>query len=458
MSPACGIASSISYFTVYSPSLVLSGEEINRAFGTNILNNKSQRRVANFDEDALTMAWNAASGCLEQTKTVPDHIFLCSNTLPSWPCGAYLLSSLGLSLSTPVTVISGSWNCAFDTLSLAFHTAAAGKNVLLVATEALSKYALSNPEIAFADSSCAILITPDMAGNRHMFKPAGNFYSADTFEPLICNSDGSTKIFDDIRFTTSKVSQGISELLGKIDKPQIFGFSAFDDKISSAVRRLPQLAKSRFIDDPIHTIGFAGCVQPFLVLSMTQMKHGDIIHLCSLGGGARITALSTEFEKFAALPTGQKAALINGFEHFRNIRTFMDKSEPMRSTFTSEIIQSRDQQFLLNLNGIQCKNCNKIYTIPQSICPSCHEQSEFIQKPLERRGTIFTFAHEYYVPTPNPPVTMLVVDLDGGGRLTVQAADCSPDETAIGNKVKFVLRRYHSGNNLPNYFWKAVLL
>ena len=49
---------------------------------------------------------------------------------------------------------------------------------------------------------------------------------------------------------------------------------------------------------------------------------------------------------------------------------------------------------------------------------------------------------------------MASVNLDGGGRLTVQIAD-ENELLNIGDRVELVLRRIHDAGNYPNYFWKC---
>lgn len=49
----------------------------------------------------------------------------------------------------------------------------------------------------------------------------------------------------------------------------------------------------------------------------------------------------------------------------------------------------------------------------------------------------------------------MVVDFDGGGRYTIELADASPDEVAIGMRVETTFRRLHTAGGVHNYFWKA---
>lgn len=114
-------------------------------------------------------------------------------------------------------------------------------------------------------------------------------------------------------------------------------------------------------------------------------------------------------------------------------------------SWTSPQLEARDAEFLHRLHGLKCE-CGFTQTIPTPACGHCGSTKREPVK-LARTGRVFTFTHESYVP---PQVTMLVVDLDGGGRILVQQAD--EGDAAIGARVRLVLRKLHAG-----YYWKAVL-
>ena len=55
---------------------------------------------------------------------------------------------------------------------------------------------------------------------------------------------------------------------------------------------------------------------------------------------------------------------------------------------------------------------------------------------------------------------MVIIDLDGGGRVTVQQTDdMSPAEANtinIGDKGELVFRKMMENDKKPNYFWKCI--
>lgn len=71
---------------------------------------------------------------------------------------------------------------------------------------------------------------------------------------------------------------------------------------------------------------------------------------------------------------------------------------------------------------------------------------------LGRSGRVFTHTRDHVFPF-GGPLTMAVVELDGGGRFFGQVADGLDVE--IGQDVDLVLRRLHTGGGIPQYFWKV---
>jgi uncharacterized OB-fold protein len=50
---------------------------------------------------------------------------------------------------------------------------------------------------------------------------------------------------------------------------------------------------------------------------------------------------------------------------------------------------------------------------------------------------------------------MLVIDLDGGGRVYLQGTDTGEGEIQVGTPVVLTFRRLHESGGNRNYFWKA---
>ena len=123
--------------------------------------------------------------------------------------------------------------------------------------------------------------------------------------------------------------------------------------------------------------------------------------------------------------------------------------------FTSLPILWREQRQDLALYGLKCRKCGTIQYPRRRVCLNCQSKDDFDDVRLSRRGKIASFTAEYTMPTPDVPLGMAVVDMEGGGRVFVQMTDCDPEAVKIGQPVELVFRVLHESKGLYNYFWKC---
>jgi uncharacterized OB-fold protein len=154
---------------------------------------------------------------------------------------------------------------------------------------------------------------------------------------------------------------------------------------------------------------------------------------------------------------------IRSYQDFLVMRKAGDYNAPGYQTkemFSSEMMQEREKESLLYLKAHKCDSCGTIYYIKSAQCKKC-KGNKFSDVQLTNTGIVYAITNEHYFPASFPPITMVVVDLDGGGRMTVQQTDTMyPDNFAlkIGSKVRLVLRKMIENDVKPNYFWKAKQL
>ena len=121
----------------------------------------------------------------------------------------------------------------------------------------------------------------------------------------------------------------------------------------------------------------------------------------------------------------------------------------------SPVVAFRDRKELLPLHGGKCSRCHVVQFPRYRACIECGLPNGLEDVALARRGTVFTFTHDYLHESPDPPTTHAVVDLDGGGRLYLQLTDCEAERVAVDMPVELTMRRLHDGGGFHNYFWKA---
>jgi uncharacterized OB-fold protein len=111
------------------------------------------------------------------------------------------------------------------------------------------------------------------------------------------------------------------------------------------------------------------------------------------------------------------------------------------------------------LVGMKCKDCGHITYPRRKICPICGSLNLEEYK-LSRKGTIQTFCINWVLPPGfEPPVPLVVVDLEGGGRYQgIITEVAKPEEVKIGDKVEMVLRKVSSDRGLNIYGYKFRLV
>jgi len=70
-------------------------------------------------------------------------------------------------------------------------------------------------------------------------------------------------------------------------------------------------------------------------------------------------------------------------------------------------------------------------------------------------ATVTTYTVDRLAHTPSPPMLMVVLDFDGGGRMRCQLADAQEGEVRAGLRVEMTFRRLITAGGVHNYFWKA---
>jgi hydroxymethylglutaryl-CoA synthase len=104
----------------------------------------------------------------------------------------------------------------------------------------------------------------------------------------------------------------------------------------------------------------------------------------------------------------------------------------------------------------RCTQCGTRSLPPDRVCQHCHAVDQMAPEPLaDVPGTVATYTIDHLAYTPNPPVLVVVVDFDGGGRLRCQLTDAAPDEVTIGMRIEMTFRRLVTAGGVHNYFWKA---
>jgi len=143
---------------------------------------------------------------------------------------------------------------------------------------------------------------------------------------------------------------------------------------------------------------------------------------------------------------------------FLSWRGFLDREPPRRpdpDPVAAPPAQRRaDWKF--GLVASKCTRCGTRSLPPDRVCQNCHAVDEMTAEPLAGvPATVATYTVDRLAYTPSPPVLMVVLDFDGGGRMRCQLTDAAEDEVRIGLRAEMTFRRLVTAAGVHNYFWKA---
>jgi hydroxymethylglutaryl-CoA synthase len=447
----------IGAIAAYLPRFQLSAEEIARSRHRSPGKPQS-RRLAGFDEDALTVAVEAG----RRLAPVPGAI-----------------TSLGFCSTTPPYLVKNNASGAHAALGLpeevpAFDLGGAERSLVGALTAARPGHLLLAGDVGTARPGAAAELRNGDAGAAVFLSDPG-----EAIAEVLDFEGGTEEILDHWRLPGTPWVQGseerfpvgsykalldrvLSRLFERVDA------AAIDRVVVSAASARVAAAATKALGKtaPVSTfpgVGFAGTADLLVQLTglLSELEPGQTVLAVSLADGCdalvlRATELLTERrpQPLRAGDDGEVPAYLDALTW----RGLIEPEPPRRPepSPVSPPASARGAAWKYSLQGAACRNCGAVSTPPQRVCVRCGSlESEPVN--LSRRGaTVRTFSVDRLAHTPNPPLVAAIVDFDGGGRLEVEITDCAPEARAVGQRVRMTFRRRHSSGGIHNYAWKAT--
>ncbi|OGP83662.1 MAG: hypothetical protein A2Y95_06920 [Deltaproteobacteria bacterium RBG_13_65_10] len=461
-------------FGAYIPRYRLSREVIAREWQEPPA--KGEKAVASFDEDTFTMAFEAASNCLEgldaaRVRSELHSVFFASTTPPYHEKLTAGLLATALDLDRACRTADSAHTLRAATSAIlsgidAINAGAVGAS-LVAAADMRPAEPHTGAEISFGDGAAAVLLGAEnliaiLEGHVSINDEFLGTWRRDV-DPYVVQFPGG---FEGKVGYPRVIHESVSALLGRLDvKPidvtQLILYSPNPRAPQAVAKRLEMNPKNQLADALLGEVGDTGCAQVLLSLArvLETANPGDRIVVASYGDGSdallfRVTeaiasrrnrrAVSYYLSRRRSLPSYGKYAL------FRKLM----KTEPSEGS-SSPVILWREVKQDLPLYGEKCARCGMVQFPRQRVCVACGAKDDFTDAKLARRGVVHTFTNDYLLPTPDPPTTETVVNVEGGGRVLVQMTDAGPEQVRVGLEVDLVLRKLHEGGGLKNYFWKC---
>ena len=206
-------------------------------------------------------------------------------------------------------------------------------------------------------------------------------------------------------------------------------------------------------------IGCTGCAEPLLLLAhaLDGAEPGQLILVGSYAEGADVLLFRVTdriARGRAAIPVRRwidDKMMLPSYEKYLKYRRVVEVEEVIE--VVTNVLEFKELKQDVRLYGSRCRECGTVQYPMARVCIKCQAQERMDDCRLARRGTVFTYTVDHLIANVEHPLPMVVVDIDGGGRLYLQVTDT--DTIKVGDRVGLTFRRLNEGGGNHNYYWKA---
>ena len=462
---------------------------------------KGERSMCNWDEDAVTMAVEAARNCLNAAATArganpgasltegeaPGAVFLATTTAPfaDRQNAGIVSGALGLPESLATLDITSSQKAGTGALLQAFGAVAGGlhREVLCAASDHRRTKAASGGELAFGDGAAAFTVG---AGDTLVDFVAAQSASVDFIDHFRSSAEPFDYNWEErwIRDEglTGIVPPVIAKALAKAGlKPADVAHFVMSSTISRAVDGIAKqcgIPAAAVCDDLSGVLGETGTAHPLVMLVHaleTRVKPGDYILVVSFGQGCdamvlRATERLPGFVNGAGKAAGIVAALANrepesNYQKFLAFNNLIILEKGMRAERddykTALTVTYRKRDMLTGLIGGRCTQCGTLQFPRTDVCVNPQCKANHSQEPhpfREEAASILTWSADYLTYTADPPSHYGMITFANGGRFMTDFTDVKVGGIEVGMDVRmaFRIKSVDPLRGFVRYFWKAV--
>jgi 3-hydroxy-3-methylglutaryl CoA synthase len=459
-------------YGTHIPYYRLRREAIGAALGSG--GGRGTRSVASYDEDATSMAVEAARNLLRSPDApTPAAVYFSSATPP------YLdktnANAIHAALNYPSDVFAadlvGSARSTTAAVTAALHD---GRPVLVTAGDVRTGRPGGGDEAALGDAAAAVLIGSDDDGPVIAEWLGGGSATGEFLDRWRLPGWEYSRVWEE-RFgeaaytplVTEAATAGFKDTAlspGDVDIAVITGLHA------RAVRRAAGaagLGDTPTADDLAATIGNTGSAHGLVMLAnaLDRADPGQTIMFVNLADGCDVSFLRTTDAIADYRPDKTVAAQIEGgndalaYNTFLTWRGYLDREPPRRPDPEPPAAppSNRNTEFKYGFVGSRDRSTGAVHLPPQrvSVKGGAVDDMEFVPM-ADKEATVATYTIDRLAYSPSPPTIAVVIDFDGGGRFTSELTDADPDEVEIGMRVRMTFRRLLTADGVHNYFWKAT--
>jgi 3-hydroxy-3-methylglutaryl CoA synthase len=477
----------ISAWGAYAPRLRLSRKAVtvaNAWIAPNLVGKgKGERAMANWDEDALTMAVEASRDALgpDDDRSHIDALYFASTTAPfADRLNAGIVSAaLTLERSSQGVDITGSQRAGLTALGQALAAVKSGstKAALVAGGEHRRARAASAQELDWGDGAAAFVVSAqdtvaDLIGHGMVTADfVDHFRGADAefdyqWEERWIRDEGIAKL------APPAIKQALAAAGISGEAVTQFCFPCTFSGLSGQVAKACGIPAEAVQDNLAATLGEAGAAHGLIMLAqaLENAKAGDIIVAAQFGQGCEALVFRATGLVTSRRPARGVAGSLADRKEETNYLKFLffqglvewDKgmrAEKDNKTALTTLYRNSDQ--ILGLVGGRCTETGVVQYPRTRISVAPNNPAIDTQEPYkfaERSATILSWSADYLTFAMAPPNHYGMMVFEGGGRIFMDITDVEPGEveTGMGVKMMFRLKEVDEKRGFRRYFWKAV--
>ena len=464
-------------YGAYVPYYRLERAEIASALGTPAA--PGSRSVAGYDEDTTSMAVEAGRVALAAAPqgAAPDAVYFATAD-PAYQDktnATAIHAALGLDPAAFAVDMAGAVRSGVGALRAGLDAAAAGRVALVLVSDVRTGLPGGGDEGGGGDGAAALLLGD---GPEVIAEPVASASATGEFlDRWRLPGQGSSRVWEE-RFGEQAYLPLAEAAVTDAFKRAGVTAEALDHVVvagthARAARRLAGSLGARAeafgADAVTPAIGNTGTAQGALALAaaLDKAQPGQVIAVVTLADGAdvqlwRTTGALTAYQQQRrratvadqiAAGTGQVS-----YPTFLTWRGQLRREPPRRPDPEAPAapVSHRHTDWKFGFTASRCLACGARHLPPTRVCVKCHAVDQMVPERLaDVPGTVVTFTVDRLAFSLSPPVIVVVVDFDGGGRLQCELTDADPAQVKVGDRVEMTFRRPFTAGDVHNYFWKA---
>lgn len=448
----------------YLPRCRLRRDLIAEQWGTRSLG--GVKAVSNFDQDALTLGYEAAWPLVQRRPGI-DGLYFASTTAPYWQRASSSFIAAACDLPEDVTTVDfgGSLRSGSNALSAALSAVSAGaiNRVLVTASDVRHARPESIEEQLFGDAAAAVVIGCENV----IAEVVAQTSRSDSFLDEWRRDCDQYVMASRSRFSTQRGYEENVLAVGRRILEQTnhsperiarVALSSPDGRAHLTAAKKLGFDADQLVEVPVKDVGITGAAMPLELLcaAVDSAKPDDLVLVISHGDGAdaMLFQVTEERNQRVSLATGGDAIEFPSYSIFRKLCGFTQQASA-EGAIVSNVTLEKEERQNLRLHGTRCPKCRTVQFPLAGVCVKCRNREVLEEVPLARRGTVFTFTRDYLYPAPQSPTVMTVIELEDRARFYCQMTDVNPEDIKLGQPVELTLRRMTEGGGMHHYYWKC---